>query len=178
MNRTRLLAPIVAALLVIPPATALGGDQELKVRVLPADTLAIDVEESIDFGTLEAGQTGHVEIQIGILNTTSGGWQVTVTGGDLTSGDAAYSIDRSNLRITGGDTDQWGDPNAVEAFSGFPGGAASPLKIVEGSAGAYGQLSLDSPKASLDLTVPADTEPLLLYRTVLVYTITPANPDP
>jgi hypothetical protein len=177
MSRSRLLAPFVAVLLLIPAATASGEDQELRVRVMPADMLAITVAESIDFGTLEVGETGHADTDITIINTTAGGWVVTVSGGDLTTSDAAHSIDRGNVVITGGDTDPWGDPAAVQSFSGSLGGAGSPLKILEGTAVAYGEFTLGSPKASLDLTIPEGAEPLQQYRTVLVYTITASTPD-
>lgn len=176
MNHPRLLAPFVAALLMVPSASASAADQELKVRVMPADTLAINVDQSIDFGMLEVGQTGHLDVQMSILNTTAEGWQVTVSGDDLTTSDSAHSIDKANLVVTGGDTDQLGDPSAVESFSGSLGGAGGPLKIVQGTAAAYGELSLDSPKARLDLTIPEGTESLQQYRTVLVYTITAATP--
>jgi hypothetical protein len=171
-----LLAPLVAALLVIAPATAAGEDQELKVHVMPADTLAISVAPSIDFGILEVGQTAHVEVAMTVINTTSAGWRVTVSGADLTSPDARFSIDRANLVVTGGDTDPWGDPGVVESFSGPLGDAGSPLRIVQGAAAAYGQLALESPMARLDLTIPEGTEPLQVYRTVLVYTITTWTP--
>jgi hypothetical protein len=172
MRQPRLLVPLVAALLVIPSATASGGDQELKVKVMPADTLAISVAPSIDFGMLEVGQTGHAAVAMTIVNTTSEGWQVTVTGGDLLSANASHSIDRTSLVVTGGDVDLWDDPSAVESFSGPVGDDGSPLRIVEGTAVAYGELILDSPMTSLELTIPTGTEPLQEYRTVLVYTIT------
>jgi hypothetical protein len=177
MNRSRLLAPLVAVLLMVPAATAFAEDQEVKVRAMPADTLAITVDQSIDFGMLEVGETGHVDIEMTILNTTAGGWEVTVSGGDLTSAGSAYSIDKANLVVTGGDTDRWGDPSAVQAFTGSPGDAEHPLTVVLGTATAYGELSLDSPKTRLELAIPGETEPLLEYRTVLVYTITAAAPD-
>lgn len=176
MNSRRLVVPLVAVLLVIPSATAYGEDQELKVSVLPADTLSISVVPSIDFGTLVVGETGHVDVEMGIVNTTAGGWVVTVSGDDMTSAGSASSIDRDNLAITGGDTDLWGDPSAVQSYSGSIGEAGSPLTIVAGTAAAYGEISLDSPKGRLDLTIPDGTEPLQQYRTVLVYTITAATP--
>lgn len=176
MNARRLLATSVAVLLLTPSATAYGEDQELKVRVLPADTLAITVDATVDFGTLEVGETGHVDIAISVINTTSSAWQVTVSGDDLTSAGSAFSIDRANLVVHGGDADLWGDPNVVDSLSGPLGDAGSPLTIVQGTADAYGEIKLDSPQARIDLTIPAGTEPLQQYRTVLVYTITAAAP--
>lgn len=174
MNLPRLVVPVVVALLAMPPATAFAEDQELKVRTLPADTLAITIDASVDFGTLEVGQTGHVDVDVGILNTTAAGWVVTVTGADLTATATASAIDKANLVITGGDTDPWGDPGAVEAFSGSPGSTGSPFTIVQGTAAATGELTLDSPRTHIALTIPAGTEPFHQYRTVLVYTITAA----
>lgn len=168
----RLVTLLVVGLLVVPTATVAAGDQELKVRILPADTLAITVSQSVDFGTLEVGQTGHVDIDIGIVNTTAGGWEITVSGDDLTSSGTSHVIDKANLVITGGDTDRWGAPGAVESFSGSPGAVGSPLKIVQGTAEAWGEFSLDSPKARLELTIPAGTDSLREYQTVLTYTIT------
>jgi hypothetical protein len=178
MRQSRFLAPLVAVLLVIPSATVSGEDQELKVHVMPADTLAISVTPSIDFGALEVGETGHAETDMTIVNTTAGGWVVTVSGGDLTSPDGAHSIDRANVVITGGDIDLWGDPDAVESFSGSLAGEGTALTIVQGTAAAAGQFSLDGPKTTLDLTIPEGTEPLQQYRTVLVYTITASTPAP
>jgi hypothetical protein len=90
MRRNVFLAAILAALLVATVATtALAaegyGDQYLDVEVLDADMLSIWVE-GVSFGGILPPATRSSEFQLGIQNTTTGSWQVTVEGNDLTAG--------------------------------------------------------------------------------------------
>jgi hypothetical protein len=186
----------MALLLVIPAASAYGAEpknQEVNVHILPADTLAIQVQEWADFGGMVPDTTQHQDFWLSVVNTTAGGWEVTVTGEDLTSfnwencnmggcynpipTDPLYTIPKSALVVSGGDLDWWDqdDPSldAIRTFAGPPGDVALPLTILQGTSYAHGEFGLDNPQASLDLTIPADAEPMQQYRTVLVYTIAP-----
>jgi hypothetical protein len=191
-----LRAALMALLLVIPAASAYGAEpanQEVNVHILPADALAISVDQWAEFGGMVPNETRHYDFWLNVVNTTAGGWEVTVTGEDLTSfdwgncdesgcynpipSDPLYTIPKSALVVTGGDLDWWGeeDPsgNTVRPFSGTPGDIAEPLTIVQATSYAHGEFGLDNPQASLDLTIPADAQPMQMYRTVLVYTIAP-----
>ena len=198
MKPRRLLVSLVALLLVVPAASAYAADQEVNVRVLPVDTLAISVDGWADFGGMEIGETRHHDMWLNIVNTTSGGWEVTVTGGDLTSfnwewcdqngchtpipPDPVYTIAKANLVVSGGDLDWWDpeDPsgNTIRPFAGPPGDVGSPFTVVQGTSYAHGEFGLDNPKSSLDLAIPGGTQENQQYRTVLVYTIMAWTPAP
>jgi hypothetical protein len=191
MKFRRLSVSLVALLLVVPAASAYAADQEVSVRVLPADTLAVSVDNWADFGGMEVGETGHHDMWLNVINTTSNGWEVTVTGDDLTSftwegcdqngcynpipTEPLYTIAKSNLVVSSGDLDWWDqdDPsgNAIRPFSGSPGDLGTPFTLVQGTSLAHGEFGLDNPMSSLDLTIPAGTQENQQYRTVLVYTI-------
>ena len=196
MRFRRVLVALMALLLVIPAGSAYGANQEVNVHVLPANTLAIEVDGRADFGGLLPGDTGHYDFWIKILNTTAGGWEVTVTGEDMYSfnweycdqngchtpvpTDPLYTIAKSNLVITVGDLNWWDaeDPtgDTILPFSGSPGDIALPTTILQATSYAHGEFGLDNPRASLELTIPADAEALQQYRTDLVYTIMAPTP--
>jgi hypothetical protein len=191
MKFRRLLVSFVALLLVVPAASAYAADQEVSVRVLPADTLAVSVDNWADFGGMEVGATGHHDMWLNVINTTGSGWEVTVTGDDLTSFTwegcdqngcynptptvPLYTIAKSNLVVNAGDLDWWDqddpDGNAIRSFSGSPGDVGAPLTLVQGTSLAHGEFGLDNPMSSLELTIPPGTQENQQYRTVLVYTI-------
>lgn len=196
MKLRGLRAALMALLLVIPAASAYGAEpanQEVNVHILPADTLAISVDGWADFGGMVPNETRHYDFWLNVVNTTAGGWEVTVTGDDLTSytwencdengcynpipTDPLYTIPKSALVVTGGDLNWWDqdDPSgdAVRPFAGPPGDIALPLTIVQGTSYAHGEFGLDNPQTSLDLTIPADAQPMQMYRTMLIYTIAP-----
>ena len=196
MKPRRVLAALMALVLVIPAATAYGAepdetaDQEVNVHVVPANALAIWVDGRVDFGGMVPLEIRTQEFWINILNTTTGGWEVTVTGVDLysfnwegcnengcwnpTATDPLYTIPKSNLVIAGGDHDHWGSPAAIVSSSGPLGD--SPTTILQATPDAYGEFGLDNPRASLQLTIPENAEPLQQYRTDLVYTIMAWSP--
>jgi hypothetical protein len=194
MKLRRLLACLVALMIAVPAASAFAADQEVNVRVLPSDTLSISVDGWADFGGAEVGETRHFDFWLNVTNTMNDGWQVTVTGGDLTSftwegcdqngcynpiptEPDVFTIPKSNLIISGGDLDWWDvdDPssNTIRSYSGSPGDSESPLTLLQGTSYAHGEFGLDNPMSSLDLTIPAGTQQNQQYRTVLVYTIMP-----
>jgi hypothetical protein len=188
MKIRRLFVSLIAFMLVVPAASAYAVDQEVDVRVLPADTLSLEVDGSADFGGMEANQSQHRDMWIKVLNTTSGGWSVTVTGDDLKSftwewcdqngchnptfTDPLYTIPKSNLVVTGGDVGGW-DEDTIQSFSGSPGDIGTPLTLLQATSDAHGEFGLDNPMSRLDLTIPGDAQESQQYRTVLTYTITP-----
>jgi hypothetical protein len=194
MIRHRLIAAIAAVVLLIPAATAYGADQDVQVHVLPSNALEVNVDGWADFGGLEVGQTGHYDFWLNVTNTTSGGWQVDVTGGDLVPfhwegcdengcynpiQDPGLPILKSNLVVAGGDLDWWDDQgDVVMPFSGTPGDPGTPLTIVQAMSQAHGEFGLDNPMAYLELTIPEGAAEGQQYHTVLTYTITAWNPAP
>ena len=197
MKPRRVLVALMAMLLVIPAATAYGADQQVNVRVLPDNSLAIYLDEWADLGGLVPGQTGHRDFWLNILNTTGFGWQVSVTGTGLESGDwtdcgwggcwgwvpdGKLTIPDENLLLAGGDSNKWDsvDPvvDAILTYSVHPGTIGQP--ILQGTAAAWGEIGLDEPKPYLELTIPYD-DPLTLdvdesgmgmqFHTVLTYTM-------
>ena len=192
MQRHRLLAPIAAVLLMIPAATAYGADQHVSVHVLPSNALEVNVDMWADFGGLEIGQKGHYDFWLNVTNTTTGGWQIDVTGGDLYPFDwqncdenGCYDpitipgdpISKSNLFVTGGDLDWWdGQDNVITPFTVNPGDPGAPAVIVQATSPAHGEFGLDNPQAYMELTIPEGTPEAMQYHTVLTYTITAWNP--
>jgi hypothetical protein len=188
MKLRLVIAATVAALVMLPAASALAADQDVDVQVLPADTLAISVDEGVGFG-IEVGATATQGFGMQVTNTTDLGWIVSVTGNDLqsymwencdeTGCDGRIltgnTIDRSNVVVTGGDL-TWGegDPASdptITAFSAPIG--ADPVTLMIGTAEAYGQLGFYGPdqQPTVEVTVPAGT-PIDQYFTTLTYTIT------
>jgi len=199
MRPGRLLVSLTSLLLVVPVATAYGAEpatQEVNVHVLPSDVLAISVDGWADFGAMEIAEARQHDFGLNVLNTTSGGWEVTVTGDDLYSfewegcdengcynpipTDPMYTIAKSNLVVTGGDLDWWDgeDPtgDTIRPFVGSPGDVGTPTTILQATSYAHGDFGLDNAWSKLELTIPADAEVMHQYRTELVYTITGWTP--
>jgi hypothetical protein len=194
MKLRGLSAALMALLLLVPAASAYGAEpanQEVNVHVLPVDTLSISVQEWADFGGMVAGETRNNDFGLNILNTTAGGWEVTVTGSDLTSfiwegcdengcygaidTEPLYTIPKASLVVNGGDLG-WFDTDGQDAIvstPGSPGDIGLPTTILQAIPAAQGEFMLDSPMASLSLTIPADAQPMQMYHTTLVYTIAP-----
>jgi hypothetical protein len=193
--KSRIVAAVVALLLIVPAATAYGAEpssnnQEVNVHVLTGDTLGVWVDQ-IDFGGLVEGQSRRNDFWINILNTSASGWEVTITAGDLYSfdwggcgpegcydpipTDPMYTISKSNLVIQPGDLDWWDgqDPtgDAIRPFQGSPGDVGSPTTILQGTSYANGEFGLDNPMSWIELTIPGGTQPNLQYRTDVTYTI-------
>lgn len=187
-NRVLVAALMVAALAL--PAPAFGTDQDVDVQVHPADTLGIGVQEFLNF-QMAVGATNVTRFHMEVLNTTAGGWEVTVAGPDLQSyywldcdefgqcsnrapTDPPYTIDNANLTVTGGDAcygceDPGTDP-MITAHS-VPLNDA-PTLLMEGTAEAWGLMGFGDPyDARLQLTVPEGTAAGYSYWTTITYTI-------
>jgi hypothetical protein len=190
MRRQSLVAMVLAVMLLIPAATAYAEDQEVFVHVLPADTLALSVDQTLEFGGVEPGQTAHYDFWLNVVNTTAFGFTITVSGGDLQSfewdgcdengcygvnytGEA--TIPSTSLVVTGGDLDWWdGQDNVVSPESVAV--TQADQTIISATEAAHGEFGFDNPMTSMDLTIPGDATPLLQYHTVLVYTINGPTP--
>src|SRR3990170_3917193 len=169
MKPRRVLVALMALALVIPATSAYGADpepanQEVNVHVLPTNALAVYVENWADFGGLVPGQTVRRDFWLSVLNTTVSGWEVTVTGNDLTSGHWQYcdktcntwiddstpvTISKSNLKVSGGDIDSW-DADTITG----PGPVSPDSWILRGTEDATGEFGLNEPNAYLELTIP------------------------
>lgn len=190
MKSRIVLAAVVAAVLVMPVSTALGADQDVEVHVYPANTLAIEVQDQLGFD-LVPGTSNLQPFWMQVTNTTAGGWQVLVDGNDLQSfewtdcdewgcytrgpSDPLFTIDKSNIVVTGGDfcwTGEGCDPTAdslVTAYSQALSDVGAVL-IMEGTAWGsfgFGPAPYDP---SVELTLPAETA-AAQYWTTLTYTI-------
>lgn len=187
IQRTRVIALGVLMVLAIP-AAATAADQTVEVTVLPADTLSISVEQEFGLGVIVPGQTsGLYEFGMEITNTTSTGWQVTVSGTDLQSffwdcdewgenctrqsTDPSYTIDASAFYVRGGDQNNWGDDTAIAPYEGSLAAAGSPFTLMEGTSVAYGRFSLDEQRPGVALNIPVGAE-YADYYGILTYTIT------
>jgi hypothetical protein len=188
MRRRIFVAAVVAALVMLPAASAFAADQDVDVQVMPADTLAISVEEGVGF-PIEVGATQTQMFDMEITNTTDTGWVVSVDGADLQgyvweSCDedechdrvlTGHTIDKSNLVLRGGDM-SWSEASPADdpfitAFSAPLG--VDPVTIMTGTADATGMMGFygDDQKPMISVTVPLGT-PIDQYFTVLTYTIT------
>jgi hypothetical protein len=190
MRRHSLVALLLAVTLLIP-ATAYAEDQEVNVHVLSPDTLGLSLEQGVDLGGMQLGETRHHDFWLNVVNTTPLGFSITVSGGDFESFDWAgcdmngcwdpiytgVTIPSTSLVVTGGDTEQFdGQDNVVGSFA--VNVTPDPQTIVTATEAARGEFGFDAPMASLDLTIPGDATPLLQYRTVLTYTISGPVPTP
>jgi hypothetical protein len=194
MNPRRLATLVFALLLMIPAGSAYAQDpatQEVNVRVLPPNALAIQVDNWADLGSMVLGEVREHDFGMSVINTTSGGFQVTVIGDDLRSfnwtdcgeggcfgpvpTDPEYTIPKENLIVTGGDLDWWDgvDPtgNTVRPYAVVPGDELSPAVVLEATAYAVGDFGFDNPNPQLKLTIPSDAQTMYQYRTELTYTI-------
>jgi hypothetical protein len=187
MRRNAFLAAILAALLVATVATTAiaaenSGEQYLDVEVLDADLLSIWVD-SVYFGGILPPATRSYGFQLGIHNTTTDPWQVTVEGNDLTAGyyechewdenwddclDAEYvelgTIPSSYVTLHG---------PSREGVVGYPTILGpSPQLFMAGAARTGEEYDIgwwDTPP-QVDLEVPSGT-PGGWYRTTVYYTI-------
>lgn len=194
IGRARAIALGVLVVLAIPTA-ATAAEQTVEVTVLPADTLSISVEEEVGLGVIVPGQeTGLYEFGMEITNTTGSGWEVTVTGTDLTSfswdcdefgenctrqpTDPLYTIGASAFYVRGGDQNNWeGGDTAIVAYDGYLAAAGSPFTLMEGTSIASGRFGLDEQRPGVALNIPStvgETEPgeFADYYGILTYTIT------
>jgi hypothetical protein len=172
-------------MVLLAPLAAIATDQTVEVSVLPADTLAVDVESDIGLGAAVPGSmTPENGFQMNIMNTTGGGWFVTVEATDLTSFDREncdeygcdrvptsplYTIDAGNIYMRGGHDEVFG-VSVLIFHEGFLTAAATPALVVEGSAAAYGSFSIENPNPSVQVQIPPAQE-IADYWATLTYTI-------
>jgi hypothetical protein len=186
VDRTVFLSAVLFVLLVFPAGAAAFGsgesaDQDLDAEVVPDHLLGIEVTD-VSFGPVRRGESSEQRFGLRVLDTTSGGWSVTVAGADLTAtGDACpvgvegwcvgpegepATIPNANLFLQGGSL-------ADVVIGGSGTLAEQPLELVRGvaAAGSPDWIDLDHDQPRIRLTVPEDA-PYGHYRTTLTYTIT------
>lgn len=180
------VAVLSVALTLLLPIAANAAEQTIEVQVLPAGTLAINVQQEIHILAVAGEFTGDFEYYMNITNTTSEGWDVTLAGTDFTSydwecdewgtncirvpTDPLYTIDVISLLATGGDADQWGDPGAVTVYGSNIWTAGTPIPLLSGTGVAYGSFDIDGPRPRLSFETPGTVVPGNYYAT-LTYTI-------
>lgn len=192
----------LVVLLVMPVATATMANaqdtatQYVQVGVWAPGLLTIDVEQQTNVGAGIPGTTVGNAFWMGIMNTTqpATGWEVLVTGTDLTDGwmncdewgnnctiDSDPEIDatipKSNIRVTGGNWQWWDEqtPNPISHYEGYL--SETPLQIMTGTEGAWGGIGFDAPAPEIHVDLPADA-PITYYIAELTYTIQAWTPAP
>lgn len=190
MRIRHLFLACLAVLLVIPAFTAAwaqdSGDQRVSVSVLPADTLAIDVENDVwlDIG-IPGATSNDYWFWMGVVNTYAAqGWQITVDALDLvgfyedepcdewgcTRYDTTDTIAKTNLYLRGGYND-WPDEFGDPTFAFYEGylPASGGMVLTTGTADARGNFGFDQgPTIRLDAPVGAA---IGNYDTTVTYTI-------
>ena len=167
---------LAVVMVLLAPIAAIGADQTVEVTVLAAGTLAIDVEHDFNLGiAVPDTTTAENGFHMDIINLTGGAWEVTVAATDLTSfywdncdengchdrvdTETLYTIDASNIFMTGGAVDHWGDPAAVTGSVGaYMGTAGTSMLLVEGTAVANGSFNIDDPHTTIKVDIPATAE--------------------
>lgn len=187
--KLRLLASVLVAVAVAVPSPAFAADQDVDVRVLPANTLGISVQDGLGW-QMAVGDTRVEPFNMQVMNTTGGGWLVTVAGADLQSYDwghcdeygcydrtptvPLYTIDNANVTVTGGDV-CWGceDPATDPTITTYSVPIDdSPTLLMEGTADAWGEIGFGPPyEPTVQLTIPEGTTVGFSYWTTLTYTI-------
>lgn len=187
----------VVLVLIATVEPAVGGDgspedQTVGVTVRTVGLLAIDVDREVVLGISAPGTpTARVEFHIGIVNTTSEGWEVHVTATDFesftwecdeqdencirTPTDPMNMIPASNLHIRGGMASGLETASLMTASGAQFESAGVPLLLLTGSSGAAGTLGVDDPTTSMWLDVPASI-PDGEYSATLTYTIMASTP--
>jgi hypothetical protein len=190
-KRHRGIVVLVAMIMLVIPVAASAAEQTVEVEVLPSDTLSIDVESELHLGSVvPETSTDLVEFWMGITNTTSGGWAVTVSGTDLQAFDwdcdeeenctrvdrEGVTLDASAFFVRGGDQDNWGMPGAIVASEGNLTGAGVPFDLMTGTSDAYGSFGLDDQRPAVQLDIPTvpGNDYYGQYYGTLTYTITGA----
>jgi hypothetical protein len=190
MRIRHLFLACLVVLLVIPAFTAAwaqtSGDQRVSVSVLPADTLAIDVENDIWLDIAIPGRISNdYWFWMGVTNTFAAqGWQITVDALDLvgfyedepcdewgcTRYDTTDVIAKTNLYLRGGDNPMWQDELGDPIFTSYEGYLPSGgMVLTTGTADARGNFGFDqNPSIRLDAPLGAA---LGNYDTTVTYTI-------
>lgn len=185
----------LVVLLVIPvftAATASAQDtatQYVLVGVWEPGMLTIDVEQQTNVGASIPGNTVGNWFWMGVLNTTApaSGWEVTVTGTDLTEGwincdewgnncwidddpGVEATIPKTNIYVMGGNWQWWDgeNPNPISNYGGYL--SESPLQIMTGTEVAWGGLGFDNPNPEIRIDLPSDAT-TTFYVGQLTYTI-------
>lgn len=187
----------VVLVLIATTAPAAGddqtkGDQTVGVSVQTPGVLAIDVDQEVALGITSPGTTtAEVGFHIGIVNSTTEGWDVYVTATDFesytlvcddqggnctkTPTDPLNAIAATNLYIRGGSAAALSSTNEMATNEGYFGVAGTPFLLLQGTSVASGTLGMDEPQTSMRLDVPAnavDGE----YSATLTYTIMASTP--
>lgn len=188
MRKThRGLVMLAAMALLSIPVAASAADQTVDLQVLPEDTLSIDVEGELYLDAVVPGQSTQLyEFYMGIVNTTAGGWTVSVTGTDLQAydmecdeyGENCYrnptgpTIDASAIFVRGGDQDNWGDPGAIVPDESNLVDSSTPFDLMVGTSVATGSFGLDEQRPAVRVDVPGSVVDYANYYTTLTYSIT------
>jgi hypothetical protein len=179
---------LAVVMVLLAPLAAIAAEQTVDVTVLEAGTLAIDVEHEFGLGVAVPNTfTAENGFEMDIVNLSGGGWEVFVEATDLTSFDydncdehgcervptnPEFTIDASNIFMTGGSVDYWGDPTAVTGSIGdFMGAAGTTMLLVEGTNVANGAFSIDGPHTTIKVNIPDTAQTGYNYYTTLTYTI-------
>ena len=187
----------VVLLLLASVAPAVGEDQTeedqtVGVTVRTPGLLAIEVDQAVALGITPPGATTEeVGFHIGIVNTTSEGWEVHVTATDFESyslecdeqgancaripTDPVHTIAASNLHMRGGGEAALAGTSEMSQSEGHFVAAGTPLPLLTGTGGAAGTLAIDGPQTIMRLDVPADAADGD-YTATLTYTIMGATP--
>lgn len=167
-------------------------DQTVGVSVRTPGLLAIDVDQEITLGITSPGTTtAEVGFHIGIVNSTSTGWEVHVAATDFesytlecdeqganctkTPTDPVHTIAASNLYIRGGVAAALSSTNDMSTSEGYLGAAGTPLLLLEGTSDALGTLGINEPQTSMRLDIPVDAADGE-YAATLTYTIMSSAP--
>ena len=178
---------LAVVMVLLAPMAAIAADQTVDVQVLPVDTLTIDVENEFGLGVVVPNtMTNERGFHLSIINTSSGGFAVTVEADDLESfeygncdewgcdrvpTDTLYTMGAHNIFMKGGDIG-WDDPNPFTFYEGYLTVPPADLFVLlEGTSEAYGEFGIDSPHPSVQVDVPLGQE-IAEYWTTLTYTIT------
>ena len=198
--RARPMAATMVSLLLMVIATAApaaGGDeskgeQTVGVTVETPGLLALEVDHDVTLGTRSPGATtADVGFHIGIVNTTSEGWELYVSATDFESytmecddqggncvrvaTDPVHTIAAGNLYIRGGMDAALASAQGIATSEGYFGGSGTPFLLLQGTSDAAGTLGITDPQPFMRLDVPADAVDGD-YTATLTYTIMATAP--
>ena len=176
---------LAVVMVLLAPMAAIAAEQTVEVSVLPAGTLAIDVEHDFGLGVAVPGEmTGERGFHLNITNTTATGWKVTVESTDLTSfyhdncdewgcdrfdTSPLYTMGADNIYMRGG-FQEWGDPNQLTFYEGYLTAADTAFLLLEGTSDVYGSLGIHEPQPSIQVNVPSG-QVIADYWATLTYTV-------
>jgi hypothetical protein len=176
---------LAVVMVLLAPMAAIAAEQTVDVSVLPAGTLAIDVENDFGLGVAVLGEmTPEYWFHINITNTTATGFEVSVESTDLTSfyydncddygcdrfdTDPLYTMGADNIYMRGG-FEEWDDPNQLTFYEGYLTAADTAFLLLEGTDAVYGSLGINNPQPSIQVDVPSG-QVVADYWATLTYTV-------